>query len=240
MKLLFSILSLFVFITLSCNKNQKESLAIAEEQSNTSKNRELTPSFEMRCNCPAEPYRTTIQTNEDFADRFDAFQIYLKGLYAKSVDSIDAAQMHTRIQTSITGFQQNYPPALLIDIKNWLGYGALKVFFLRKNALTSEEKLLLGLYVDMLVEVKNANLPELVDALEKLENFWSKSKIIATAQAILTNYNIYNADGFLDVGSSEIEEVPSEHNEYKQILLNLMLIDNQAKGKMQEIITRNQ
>ncbi|MDX1903334.1 MAG: hypothetical protein SFU27_04175 [Thermonemataceae bacterium] len=230
----FSLLSLIV----ACNKSEvsKMDLSLLKMQEGREMNANI--SFEMRCDCQSEPYLSLLQSDNAFAEREGSINEYLTELYKKPVDSINMVQMDMRFQNYLNA-QQNNPPSITSFSKNWAGYGALKVFFLRKTSLTESEKALLASYMEMLIAVKNTNLPELADAVEKLEGYWNNTKVIQTAEVILTNYDSYNEDGYLDINSNEISQIPEEHNSFKQMLQELSVVDNQAKTKLRDIIERN-
>lgn len=166
--------------------NLKMSLAEAEQRF---VNQEF---LEMRCDC--DDYITNFLQKLEQDTAFEKKYIYMHEYLQKALNArIDilppVGRIHQRVQSVLSQYQNN---SSYQSLANWGGYGIIKAYFLRIPTLNNEQKQILGWYVNLLIEQKNMNLSELADALEKLENYWTKPQIAAAAQTILANEAVYN------------------------------------------------
>jgi hypothetical protein len=150
--------------------------------------------LEMRCDCTQQEQKDFIDevgSNSNMAARFMWVPRILQKKLKEPLDSLPDLQiLHQKVQTTLQGLPSNsYQYKMLA---NWAGYGAIKVYFLRIGTLNNAQKQILGEYVQLLIEQKNMNLPELADALEILEGFWSSSQVRTAANTILANEAAYN------------------------------------------------
>lgn len=231
---------LFCFVSfLACN-SQKSPEKINLKAKKMQEGREYgnQESLQVRCDCTPDSYNTAIQQDIQFAKDEGAIFNALMDVFKKPADSLPSSQwIHNRILAHLNKYQNHSARQMLY---NWAGYGFVKVYFLRKNQLSNEDKQILEYYMNLLVAEKNTNLPELADALELLEGYWQKSKVRETAQQILTNYDGYNTDGYLNLGNqNNLPNFPDSLSFIKDEIEQLAIIDDQAKQKINRIIDRN-
>lgn len=191
--------------------------------------------LEMRCDCTQqeqEDFINEVSSNTSMAVRYMWVPKILQKKIKEPLDSLpDLQTLHQKVQTALQGLPNNsYQYKMLA---NWAGYGAIKVYFLRIGNLSNEQKQTLGEYVQLLVEQKNMNLPELADALEKLEGFWSPSQVRTAANAILANEAAYNNPPLSTNGIGDF--TTDEQN----IVTRLIQIDEPARAKLKAIAERN-
>ena len=221
--------------------NQGDNLKSKIDKSSLTMLREMPPVnyqfIELRCNCPSENYLIRLQSEQGFSNKASNISLYFQDVLNgdKPKPSFNFADSRVRQYLDSVRNDSDYQ-----TLSNKAAFAIIQGYFLQETSLTDVQKASLGYYLDLLVEKQNANLPELAKSLEKLEGYWTQQKVRATAEQILSNYQLYNEDDFLDISKLDSLKVPSDMEPHLSDLKSIALQDALAKDKLLLIIARNQ
>ncbi|MDX1903236.1 MAG: hypothetical protein SFU27_03675 [Thermonemataceae bacterium] len=215
--LIIALLTLLV----ACNPKESDKIDLSglKMSADTTNKTVVSYKFSVRFDCGSDANGNADQSALDidfqndgaFKNRYFLLTANVEKIFHTPIEDFPPlADMNASILSFLSDYQGK---ASYQDFSNYLLHLAVKGYFKRLPSLSTEDKIILGNYVDILVAQKNMELTELTWALEKLQSYWSSQKIKSTAAIILTQYESYYRDSGMETELNTIklpEGTPSE------------------------------